>query len=233
MIHAIKASRSLKAQFKLNEDALTASVFERLMYLPKELIQHIFSQALSHYNIPDLDLHQIESIEFWPHWSPKETPNVYFVEPDVFISTKLKHIIIEAKRYDENQQSKDQWQKQITAYNNEFDPRDKKKELIFIALGGLSNKELEELIIKGEPYLIYKCHWRWILRSVLSLKDEIGRSKIHINSNWSISNVLEDIILIFRLFGYSTAPWFDNFMKPVGFDSKILSNLNFEPLCKK
>tara|TARA_R110001592_G_scaffold262565_1_gene527636 strand:+ start:11728 stop:12009 length:282 start_codon:yes stop_codon:yes gene_type:complete len=86
MIKAILANSELRAAAKMNEDELTSSVFERLMYLPKELIHHIFSKALLQ-DILSLDLSKIESVEFWPHWNPEGTSRTNYVEPDVFIRT--------------------------------------------------------------------------------------------------------------------------------------------------
>lgn len=54
-----------------------------------------------------------------------------------------------------------------------------------------------------------------ILQTVLAAKDQIDRSSNLLNTSGAISNILGDIILTFRLFGFSTAPWFEDFMKPI------------------
>jgi hypothetical protein len=230
MIKAIQSNRSLKAHFKKNEDALTSSVFERLMYLPQELISCIFTAAL-YQEVPNLDLTKIESIEFWPRWSAVNTSNKHFVEPDIFIRTQNQDIIIEAKRYEAGQQKSSQWIDEITAYNNENGEKD--RPLIFIALGGLNQLTESTVLVNENNITIYKCSWKRLLREVLRAKKNLEKSVDVLHVNWAINNVLEDLILVFRLFGFSTAPWFDEFMKPIHLNPKNLTILNFEMQWKK
>ncbi len=49
--------------------------------------------------------------EFWPRWDPRKTGNTSYVEPDVFIRFRDFDIIIEAKRHENNQQYRTQWEK--------------------------------------------------------------------------------------------------------------------------
>jgi hypothetical protein len=230
MIKAIQSNRSLRAHFKKNEDALTSSVFERLMYLPQELISAIFTAAL-YQDIPNLDLTKIESIEFWPRWSAAETTNASYVEPDIFIRTQNQDIIIEAKRYEKRQQLKSQWKKEITAYNNENNEQN--RPLIFIALGGLHQLTASNVTVGENDIIIYKCSWKRLLQEVLKAKKNLENSVDVLHVNWAINNVLEDLILVFRLFGFSTAPWFDEFIKPIHLDPKNINKLNFEMQWKK
>ena len=163
MIYAVKHNKVNRAIYKANEDALTSSIFERFMYLPQELTQHIFTEALLD-SIPDLDLTKFESIRYWPNWSPEDTTNTTRVEPDVFIRTNNQDIIIEAKRHDENQQDPKQWGREIQAYNNEYS--DDEKPLVFIALGGLYKNNTETITVKDVAHLIYKCTWKSILNTI-------------------------------------------------------------------
>tara|TARA_R110001592_G_scaffold262565_1_gene527637 strand:+ start:11969 stop:12364 length:396 start_codon:yes stop_codon:yes gene_type:complete len=121
-------------------------------------------------------------------------------------------IIIEAKRYDQNQQKKEQWNDQLIAYNNEY--KDDQKELIYIALGGLRLKKAEEHTTNNLSQRIYKCKWTGLLQAVISVKEQMELSVALLNANWAINNILTDIILVFRMFGFSTAPWFEHFIKP-------------------
>jgi hypothetical protein len=230
MIKAIQANSELRISVKMNEDALTSSVFERLMYLPKELIQQIFSKALLQ-DIPSLSLSQIESIEFWPHWNPKGTKRTNYVEPDVFIRTPKQDIIIEAKRYDKKQQSRRQWEDQLIAYNNEY--KKDQKVIVYIALGGLHLKNEETLVSDEIRQQIFKCKWSGILQAVLAVKQQVELSSDILNVNWAINNILADIILVFRMFGFSTAPWFEHFMKPVALNPNHIQKLNFDFQWKK
>ena len=65
MIYAVKHNKANRATYKDNEDALTSSIFERLMYLPQELIHHIIKEALLD-SIPNLDLTKFKKITYWP-----------------------------------------------------------------------------------------------------------------------------------------------------------------------
>lgn len=66
MIYAIKHNKVNSAIFKANEDALTSSFFERLMYLPQGLFHDIFAAAL--FNITEnLEIHLTESKTFRPN----------------------------------------------------------------------------------------------------------------------------------------------------------------------
>jgi hypothetical protein len=230
MIKAIQSNQRLRAHFKKDEDALTSSVFERLMYLPQELISTIFTAAL-YQDIPKLDLTKIKSIEFWPKWSAIETTNASYVEPDIYIRTQDHDIIIEAKRYEQGQQLESQWKKEITAYNNENSEQN--RPLIFIALGGLHQLTTNKVTVGENGIIIYKCSWRRILQEVLKAKKNLENSVDVLHVNWAINNVLEDLILVFRLFGFSTAPWFEEFMKPPRLNQKNMNKLNFTIPWKK
>ena len=142
MIYAIKHNKVDRKLYKDNEDSLTASIFERLMYLPKELFQYIIEKALFDV-IPGFDMKGMESIQYWPNWNPKKTGNSKLVQPDIFIRTEYADIIIEAKRRDKKQQLRSQWKKEIKAYRNEYDEECKK--LIFVALGGIHKNDSEVL----------------------------------------------------------------------------------------
>lgn len=137
MIYAVKNNKVNRAIYKGNEDALTSSIFERLSYLPKELMHHIIQEAL--YDVvPNLDLHQIKSIEYWPNWDAEHTTNKARIEPDIFIQTATRDIIIEAKRHDLKQQDPKQWKREIQGYINEYCGEGNVgnvEKLLFVALG--------------------------------------------------------------------------------------------------
>lgn len=211
MIYAVKHNKVNRAIYKANEDSLTSSIFERLMYLPQELIHHIMETALLD-TIPGLNFHQLERIDYWPSWNAKDnTTNSSRVEPDVFIRTATQDIIIEAKRYDERQQNERQWENQIQAYYNEY--RDDEKSLIFIALGGLHTEETGNVNSEKKNHKIYKCKWSGILKAVTDVKYEMELSKHFTHNNFAICNILDDIILCFALYGFSTADWLERFVK--------------------
>jgi hypothetical protein len=210
MIYAVKHNKVNRAIYKANEDALTSSIFERFMYLPQELTQHIFTEALFD-SIPDLDLTKFESITYWPNWDPEYTSNKIRVEPDVFIRTATQDIIIEAKRHDNKQQDKNQWIREIQAYNNEFS--DYEKPLVFIALGGLYKNNTETITVKGVAHLVYKCTWKSILNTIQHIIYDMELATNYTNNNIAVTKILQDMILCFELFGFSTSLWLERFIK--------------------
>ena len=210
MIYAIKHNKVNRAIFKANEDALTSSIFERLMYLPQELLHHIFVVSLFD-SIEDLELHQIESITFWPNWDPEYTTNKTHVQPDVFIRTSKQDIIIEAKRKDKKQQIQHQWENEIQAYNNEY--AEDVKPLVFIALGGLHTHEMKIISVKGINQNIYMCSWKNILNTIQNIIHDMELATNYTNNNIAIIKILKDMILCFELFGFSTALWLERFIK--------------------
>ena len=210
MIYAIKHNKVNRAIFKANEDALTSSIFERLMYLPQELLHHIFATALFD-DIENLELHQIESIAFWPNWDPAYTANKTHVQPDVFIRTAKQDIIIEGKRYDANQQYADQWKNEIQAYYNEY--ADESKPLLFIALGGLYTHETQIIDVNGTEHKIYMCAWKSLLNTIQHIIYDMELASNYTNSNVAITRILKDIVLSFELFGFPTALWLERFIK--------------------
>jgi len=210
MIYAIKHNKVNRAIFKANEDALTSSVFERLMYLPKELLHHVFTKALFDKSL-GLELYQIERIEFWPNWSPENTTNKNHVQPDLFIRTAKQDIIIEAKRHDVNQQDKKQWVKEIQAYNNVF--KDDNKSLVFIALGGLYNQATEKIIVGCGNHNVYMCSWKTLLNTIQDIIHDFELAPNYTNNNIAITKILKDIVLCFELFGFSTSLWLERFVR--------------------
>ena len=76
------------------EDVLTASVFERIAYLPNEVfisfIQRLFKNKIL--------ASPLDEIVFWAGWQSR------CVEPDVLLIFGGQTIIVEAKRYDNVQQ---------------------------------------------------------------------------------------------------------------------------------
>lgn len=210
MIYAVKHNKVNRAIYKANEDALTSSIFERFMYLPQELTQHIFTEALLD-SIPDLDLTKLESITYWPNWNPEHTTNTKRVEPDVFIRTTKQDIIIEAKRHDDKQQDAGQWSREIQAYYNEYN--DDEKPLVFIALGGLYKKETETIKVKDVEHLVYKCTWKSILNTIQHIIHDMELATNYTNNTIAITKILQDMVLCFELFGFSTALWLERFIK--------------------
>lgn len=214
-----------KQYIETNENSLTSFVFERLSYLPSELFEHIIRDSIND-ELPPIDFKTREEIIFWPHWNSENTGNSQYVEPDVFLRFEKYDILIEAKRRDEKQQYTEQWEKEIQAYQNEYS--DDNKTLIFIALGGINNNQSELC----KEYKIYKCKWTSILNTIRNVKKKIEPTAALLNSNFAINVILDDLISIFQIFGYSTADWFEVFDYESGInDSSIDTFVELNSRC--
>ncbi|MNF72663.1 hypothetical protein D3C84_546450 [compost metagenome] len=77
------------------EDVVTATVFERLAYLPDELFCAVFAELL------DMPFGPLREISYWPSWY---LSNGSRVEPDVFLGDDQQHLLVEAKRHDNTRQ---------------------------------------------------------------------------------------------------------------------------------
>lgn len=76
------------------EDVLTASVFERLAYLPDNLFAEVFTKLLGQSFGP------LQSIDYWPSWFLEENNDRQRVEPDVLLQDAQCSLLVEAKRHD-------------------------------------------------------------------------------------------------------------------------------------
>lgn len=79
------------------EDVITATVFERLSYLPGELFSATLAELIGEPFGP------LEEISFWPSWYLGDGRRV---EPDVLLRDGQHSLLVEAKRHDHaNQQN--------------------------------------------------------------------------------------------------------------------------------
>jgi hypothetical protein len=110
------------------EDVLTASVFERLAYLPDELLTAVLSELLGEPFGP------LQAIEYWPSW---RLPDGTRVEPDVLLQDAQRCVLIEAKRHDHvRQQSPRQLANELLAgWHGEY----LGDSCILLKLGGLED----------------------------------------------------------------------------------------------
>lgn len=73
------------------EDVLTASLFERLGYLPDALFTAVFSELLGEPFGP------LQQLDFWPSWYLEDGRRV---EPDLLLQDAQRALLVEAKRHD-------------------------------------------------------------------------------------------------------------------------------------
>ncbi|RPD44133.1 hypothetical protein DNI29_22315 [Hymenobacter sediminis] len=216
MIHAIrnnKAGRNFRDQvdwrslFGASEDSLTSSVFGHLFYLPPTLLWQLLKEAAHYFKLPEGEQTPVvTSYEFWPRWNALNTRNVYTVEPDVFVRTAAFDLIVEAKRYDYNQQDSQQWRDQLQAYVNEYAeegegrPEETKKPVLLLAMGGIYLGDEQPTLIEcsGRLAIVYKCRWLNLLTTIQLLRQQLEPGQEH------LGNILTDIIHSFGVHGYVT-----------------------------
>lgn len=223
MIHAIrnnKAGRNFRdatdwrSLFGSSEDSLTSSVLGHLFYLPPSLLWRVIRSA-----VPSLSecltgpCPVVKSYEFWPHWDATGTRNVLYIEPDVFIRTDRFDLLVEAKRFDYDQQDPAQWRDQFLAYQNEHGHEG--KEVALLAVGGIYWGEEEATHIALDcgdrgmiRHTVHKCRWQNLLVSVLeqqALLQVDGATDGHQH----IVFLLADIVNSFGLHGYTSRPLFN------------------------
>ena len=208
MIQAIlrnKINSEIRDYFKIKEDTLTSSVIGNLLLLPSNFFLEILSKAAyekfdyTHYG--NLQFH-----DFWPHWDSQNTSNSNFVEPDVFLSFDNVDIIIEAKRYDDYQQYRKQWENEIISYYNEYGKEN--KNLVFFAIGGINSIKTENLIIENKEIKIYKIRWKRILYEVDNVTNAIYKIKPYSENANTLIRILQVIKQSFELHGFLSIKWF-------------------------
>ncbi|WP_312175468.1 hypothetical protein [Chryseobacterium sp.] len=210
-----------KGKLETKEDSLVSIAFDGLKYLPDELFWSILRDSLITGNLPIVTA--ISEIHFWQRWNAAGTTNINFVEPDIYIRTDNFDVIIEAKRWDKNQQSQNQKNNQIKAYHNEF--QDSKKLLFYIELGGLyNNSPVSNYLFENIEVITCKTNWTQLLTSIITHYQNLDRLNLKLFNPQK--RILEDIIKGFELHQFYTIKWlFD--LKNQKIDSHSFNFLKF------
>ena len=189
---------------KRSEDALTSSTIGLLQYLPDETFWQILYEASEH-TLPEFsEAGAIENISFWEEMSAKGTTNQRSVEPDVWLELERVHLIIEAKRYEEEGQYEGQWLKEIQALLNTL-ADDNKRPIWLLALGGNYQTSKQSLTLGDKTYPIIKIRWQTLL-------EEVKKYTYESSPYCSVEKrICKDIIKAFELFGYFSLKWLDSF----------------------
>lgn len=205
MLQAILRKKNLRTPTgKRSEDALTSSTIGLLQYLPDETFWQILYEASEH-TLPEFsDAGAIENISFWEEMSAKGTTNQRSVEPDVWLELERIHLIIEAKRYEEEGQYEGQWLKEIQALLNTL-ADDDKRPIWLLALGGNYQTSKQSLTLGDKTYRIIKIRWQTLL-------EEVKKCTYEFSPYSSVEKrICNDIIKAFELFGYFSLKWLDSF----------------------
>lgn len=133
-------SVSWRDLFKGSEDLVTATIFERLSYLPAETAWNILAAAAGG-QLHSYRMAELTTMEYWPMWDVEGRSRG--VEPDVFLELKLGdpalkvQVIVEAKHG--GSQSADQLKAELKAWAQaiESDQIEVPDLLVILAIGGL------------------------------------------------------------------------------------------------
>lgn len=180
------------------EDVITATVFERLAYLPDDLFSAIFSDLLGK---PFGAL--AEPPEFWPSWYLEDGTRV---EPDLLLSDGQRSLLIEAKRHDHARQ---QYAGQLAAELLSGWRMDKLEEnCTLLTLGGMNDispaaqRQLREEIIQALPAGVNPC-FRLVCRSWQQLY-QTAESHIDAQQTPCIKRLLDDLARAYAWHGLRT-----------------------------
>lgn len=189
-----------RSKFITCEDSLTSGVLDLLKYLPINLFWEVLRKSMYEDKLPKL-CGELLSIEFWPKWDANETTNDRLVEPDVFIRFEDFDVLIEAKRYNRNGQTKTQFENETKAYYNEYG--NDNKSLYFIKLGGLNTFANEDS--GKENIFICKTDWTKLLNEIIDLKKELEQGNQFLTNHYV--RLLNDCIQAFSLHNFYYMQW--------------------------
>ena len=191
-----------RTNLQICEDSLTSSVFDGLKYLPTEIFYSILKKALYHDKLPNIS-GELVNIFFWDKWNAKDTSNSNFVEPDLLLQFEDFDVIIEAKRYDDFQQSKNQMKNEIQAYYNVFDGN---KTLYFVQLGGLYSKEDEDdFCFNDKKIKILKTDWTRLLHEVVTQRTLFQNNPF--SQTLAYCRILDDVRKAFEMHNFYEMKW--------------------------
>ncbi len=225
----IESILNRKIRFTPNEDTLTSSIFDHLKLLPENIMLEIIINSC--YDFPkDLIPTNLISLEYWPHWDAKGSNNKNYVEPDLFLEFSNIDVIIEAKRWDDNQQYTSQWKNELQGYLNEYENKEKK--VFLIALGGVNNIDSEKVTIKEKEFKIIKSRWSRILNEVKKVQKSLSLNKGKLETIDRVLSLLEIIILYFEFHGFYVGEWlqsipFHNYKISAAATENKIFNLKF------
>lgn len=196
------------------EDLLTATVFERIAYLP----ENVFAQFINNL-LGDVSFGSLKECYFWTRFDN--------VEPDVILRDhKGQTLIIEAKRYDiYQQQNVEQLTNEILAIANDENYLSESP-IFLLALGGMDNYEAkneqkwqqdiqDRLIDLGQENIDFQffcCSWQDLYQAL---------QKAIPQENKALQRILNDIAMAYDWHGirYKPYQWLKG-LKPVGIKSE-------------
>ena len=196
---------SWREVLRTNEDIITATLFERLTYLPGnvawEILVRTFHLGLTLYRVA-----RLERIEFWPRWSEEGDSSV---EPDVFMRwsvgdpARRVDFVVEAKHG--GAQYSQQWSRQQNAYASwSADDDVTVDETVFLAIGGAGENPQEtanNLSVEVQQETGSKVKMKALAADWTHLAAALFRAKSQV-SQPEVKSVINDMLEALAEFGY-------------------------------
>jgi hypothetical protein len=215
---------SWKTLYRSREDLLTATIIERLSYLPASLFFKLLRSASIPNGALPKALGQLVELEFWPTLTRPDQEGST-VEPDAILTFERGVLIIEAKIADRAMHRAEQWAQEWAAYHyaissEELTSATDKGDVYLIALGGIERSDfhtLTELTSRAQQLLDSRtpgitpelkaagCSW-------FELSEAIRRERKARDGVWDDSGlrmILKDLDEAFRLHEFRGAQWIE------------------------
>src|SRR5690554_2203174 len=194
--------------FRPSEDSLTASVFERLLYLPSRIFGDIIIDAAK-IESSQLDFSNgFIEYEFWPSWDAEGTSNSKRVEPDLYVRFDDFDLIVEAKRNDSVHQVVGQWKNELSAYSQKFGMEG--KGIVFLAVGGKVDFKLDQ-VTNDKDIGFAHCAWKSLLYTVKRYMEDLSTCSMSVGYRTPIVNILSDIVEAFGIHHVTVGEWFESY----------------------
>ncbi|MGO8867971.1 MAG: hypothetical protein ACLQME_15865 [Alphaproteobacteria bacterium] len=215
-------SISWASVYQSSEDLLTATVFERLAYLPTGLMWRLLRDSTFTKGVLPVSLGELVQTRFWPVHTHPDNGQVI---PDVVIGLDRGALIVEAKRFDHDYQYAEQWAREWAAF---FHERAKDnvadtpggEEVYLLAIGGFEKndpgrvsdmiKSAQELLsnVKGKapPLRVVACRWGGFADGIRAVRK--ARQGI-----WDYSGlraVIADLDAALEFHGYGPGTWLED-----------------------
>ena len=142
----VNAGDPLRQVLLRSEDLLTATVFERLVYLRGSTLWRVLAASFSP-ALPDATEVELEAVMFWPWWDEAYEVLGKSVEPDLVLRFVLGPaatpwtLIVEAKL--DQKQAAQQWAEQWIAYQHASADKVDGEQVRLLAIGGVAERPLD------------------------------------------------------------------------------------------
>ena len=182
------------------EDSLTGLVISCLSHLPVDMFWILLRSACVSKKLP-VETGAIKEIQFWPRWY-QDSNYTNQREPDVFISFEKFDLIIEAKRWDNGDQNREQWKNEFEAYHTEYG-NDRK--VYLLTIGGTAwMKDIE----KSGKHKVFACKWQALLEECQRLRRNLSNED---SMKKAQHRILENVCYWLEYHGYFGGRWAKDF----------------------